>query len=115
MAGVPDHYETLGLASKATRQEIERAHEKLVKKLRASQAADAPEELAEVDAAFAVLHDPEQRARYDVALMEAEAAQDEKYAKLDAEIQQTRHHGRKHVEGVSPVLDAVGWISKLLK
>jgi curved DNA-binding protein CbpA len=115
MDSVPDHYETLGLTSNATRQEIERAHQKLVKELRASQSSDAPEELAEVDAAYAVLHDPHQRTRYDMVLREAEAEEDKKYAKLDAEIQRTRHHGRKHIEGFSGLLDVVWWIFKLLK
>ena|SRR5579872_6470972 len=115
MAGVSDHYETLGLTSTATRQEIEGAHQKLVKELRASKSIDASEELAEVDAAYSVLHDPQQRASYDKTLQEAEAEEDKKYAGLDAELQRTRHHGRKHVEGGSGLLDLLGWILKLFK
>ena len=62
VAGVPDHYETLGLVSNAGRQEVERNHQKRVNELRMSRSADAPEELPEVDPASSVLHDPVQRA-----------------------------------------------------
>jgi DnaJ-class molecular chaperone len=65
--------------------------------LRASESSDAPEELAEVDAAYAVLHDPQQRASYNANLRDAEAEEDRKYAKLDAEMPRHRHRGSKHV------------------
>ena len=115
MASLPDHYESLGITPEATRQEIECAHKKRVNELRSSKAADAPEELAEVDAAFAVLHDPAQRARYDALQREADAADDRKYAQLDAEMPRRRHRGRKHIDGASGWLDALSWLFKLFK
>lgn len=115
VASVPDHYEVLGIKPEANREDIERAHKRLVKELRASRSADAPEELSEVDAAFSVLHDPAQRARYDAKRREAEAEEDEKFAKLDAELPRRRHRGRKHVSGSSAWIDALGWLFKLFR
>ena len=115
VASVPEHYETLGLASNASRQEIERAHQKRVNDLRTSRSADALAELAEVDVAYRVLHDPVQRAHYDVLLRVAEAEEDKQCAKLDSQINLRTHRPRKRVDGVSGLLDTLGWIFKLLK
>jgi curved DNA-binding protein len=105
MAGLPDHYESLGIKPTASLKEIELAHARRAAELRASKVEDAPEELAEIEAAFAVLKDPVQRARYDEDLRKEEAEEDQKYAKLDASL--PKHHHRQRVKGSSGLLDAV--------
>ena len=107
MAGLPDHYEALDVKSTASLDEIERAYQKKVASLRASKVADAPEELQEVEAAYAVLRDPAKRAEYDAAMQAEEAKLDSKYAELDKLTSRNRHHVRKHTKGSSGWLDAV--------
>jgi len=88
-----DYYEDLGVKPNATQQEIESTHARRVAELRASKVEDAPEELAEVEEAYAVLRDPARRAKYDAELREAEAEEDKKNAELDAYLQRS---GRRH-------------------
>lgn len=88
-----DCYESLGVNARATQQEIESAYRRRAAELRASKIEDAPEELAEVEEAHAVLGDPEKRARYDAQVRDAEAEDDKKYAEMDAYLQRS---GRRH-------------------
>jgi len=111
MSSLPDHYESLGISSHATPQEIERAYRQRAAELRRSKVADAAEELEEVQAAYAILGNPEQRARYDAQVRKDEAEDDRKNADLDAYLK--RHHHRKHVSGSTSWLDAIGAILKL--
>jgi len=113
VARVVDHYEALGLESNASPQEIERAYQQRVRELQAGKDPDAPEELAEVKAAHAILSDPGQRAPYDALLREAKAEEDKKYAALDAELHPPHHHHRKTIKGSSGWLDALWAIFKL--
>ncbi|MBZ5521848.1 MAG: DnaJ domain-containing protein [Acidobacteriia bacterium] len=76
----PDYYFDLGVKPTATQQEIDRVYARRVAELRASSVEDAPEELAEVEAAYAVLKDPAQRARYNASVREEEEAEDTKEA-----------------------------------
>ena len=113
MAPVPDHYESLEITPKATPPEIERAYKGRAAELRASRVEDAPEELAEVEAAYAVLRDPARRARYDADVCKAEEEEDKKSAELDAQLPRNRRRHRKHVDGTSGLLDALWSILKL--
>ena len=106
-ANLPDHYESLGVTSSATPAEIERAYQSRAAKLRASQVQDAPEELAEVEAAYSVLRYPPKRAQYDLEVCKADHEEDKKCAELDAQLQRNRHHHRKHVDGTSGWLDSI--------
>jgi DnaJ-class molecular chaperone len=72
----PDYYMDLGVDPKANQQEVEKGYAKRVAALRVSTVEDAPEELAEVEAAFAVLRDPQKRSSYDARL---KAEDDEAY------------------------------------
>ena len=96
---LPDYYMDLGVEPKASRQEIERVYQRRVAELRASKEEDAPEELAEVEQAYAVLHDPGRRAQYDKKLRHADAEQDKKDAGLNAYLQSVsrrhRHTNRR--------------------
>jgi DnaJ-class molecular chaperone len=112
MANLPEHYESLGLTASATPAEIERAYQSRAAKLRALQVQDAPEELAEVEAAYSGLWDPAKRAQYDLEVREADREENTKYAELDAQLHRNRHHHRKHVDGISGWLDAIWAIFK---
>jgi curved DNA-binding protein CbpA len=68
MAELPDYYMDLGVDPKASQQEVEKVYGKRVAELRVSKVEDAPEELAEVEAAYAVLRDPQKRSSYDAQL-----------------------------------------------
>jgi len=115
MAPLPDHYESLEVTAKANPPEIERAYQARAAELRASRVEDAPEELAEVEAAYAVLRDPAKRAKYDEEFRRAEEEEDKKDAELDAELQRNRRHHRKHVDGTSGLLDTLWSILKLFR
>ncbi|HEY7404872.1 MAG TPA: DnaJ domain-containing protein [Candidatus Angelobacter sp.] len=105
MAELPDYYMDLGVDPKAKQQEIEKVYSQRVARLRSSKVEDAPEELAEVEAAYAVLHDPAARARYDAKVRAADTEEDKKYAEMDAYLKS--HHHRKRVKGSSGWLDAI--------
>ena len=93
MAELPDYYADLGVSAKAGQKEIERVYQQWATQLRASKIEDAPEELAEVEQAYAVLHDPGKRAEYDRKLHRADAEQDKKDAELNAYLHRP---GRRH-------------------
>ena len=113
MAPLPDHYESLEVTAKATPPEIERAYQARAAQLRASRVEEAPEELAEVEAAYSVLRDPAKRAKYDEELRKAQQEEDRKYAELDAQLPRKQRHHHKHVDGTSGFLDAIWSILKL--
>ena len=62
---------------------------------------DAPEELAEVDAAYDVLRDPAKRGKYDAQVEAKEREEDEEFEKKNPEVkafmenQQRRHSNRR--------------------
>ena len=114
MQGLPDHYEDLGVDPKATAEQIEQAYLKRSAELRAARYADAPEELADVETAYAVLRDPAKRASYDVQVRHAEAKMESKYAELDKLMPRSRHHVRRFNKGSSGWLDAVWALFKWL-
>ena len=87
----PDYYMDLGVDPKASQQQIEKVYGKRVAELRVSKVEDAPEELAEVEAAYAVLRDPQKRSSYDVRL-KAEDDDDKKDAEMNAYLHS--HHRR---------------------
>ena len=86
MAELPDYYMDLGVDPKASQQEIEKVYGKRVAALRVSTIEDAPEELAEVEAAYAVLRDPQKRSSYDAQLKSADDVEDQKEAEMNAMI-----------------------------
>lgn len=115
MQGLPDHYEDLGVDSKATAEQIEQAYGNRSTELRASQSGDAPEELAEVEAAYTVLRDPVKRSKYDAQVRHAEAKMESKYAELDKLMPRSRHHVRRFNKGSSGWLDAIWALFEWLK
>lgn len=112
---LPDHYESLGVKSEATAKEIAHAYQKRLTELHASKSPDAQEELAEVEAAYAVLRDPHKRFRYEQERQGMEAEEDKKYAALDAELSAHHHHVRKTTKGSSGWLDAIWAFFDFLK
>ncbi|MBZ5505251.1 MAG: DnaJ domain-containing protein [Acidobacteriia bacterium] len=93
MAKLPDYYMDLGVDPKASQQEVEKVYGKRVAELRVSTVEDAPEELAEVEAAYAVLRDPQKRSNYDARLKAEDDEEDKKDAELNAYLQ-SHHHRR---------------------
>jgi len=90
----PDYYMDLGVDPKASQQEIEKGYGKRVAELRVSTVEDAPEELAEVEAAYVILRDPGKRSSYDARLK----AEDDEDGKKDAELNaylQSQHRRSK--------------------
>ena len=116
MAELPDYYMDLGVDPKASQQEIEKVYGKRVAELRVSKVEDAPEELAEVEAAYAVLRDPRKRASYD-AQLKAEDDEDDK-DKKDAEMNaylQSQHRRAKRNRRTGSWLDVILDLLKLFK
>jgi curved DNA-binding protein CbpA len=113
MAELPDYYFDLGVKPAAMAQEIERTYSRRVAELRASRVQDAPEELADAEAAYAVLRDPSKRADYDTKLRAADAEESKKDAEMDDYLQS--HHHRKRVKGSSGWLDAIGALFEFFK
>ena len=90
----PDYYMDLGVDPKASPKEIEKVYGKRVAELRVSTVEDAPEELAEVEAAYAVLGNPQKRSSYDARLKAEDDEEDKKDAELNAYLQS--HHRRSN-------------------
>jgi DnaJ-class molecular chaperone len=88
----PDYYMDLGVDPKANQQEINKVYGKRVAELRASKVEDAPEELAEVEAAYAVLRDPQKRSSYDARPKAQDKKDDQKDAEMNAYLHS--HHRR---------------------
>ncbi len=115
MERLPDHYENLGVDRKATAEAIERTYQKRCAELRVSRVEDAPEEMAEVEAAYAVLRDPQARAKHDEQLSEEERKLDSRYAELDKLTSDGRHHVRRFNKGSSGWLDLLWAFFEWLK
>jgi DnaJ-class molecular chaperone len=114
MAELPDYYMDLGVDAKASVQEIEKVYGKRVAELRVSAVEDAPEELAEVEAAYAVLRDPQKRSSYDAQLKAEDDEDDKKDAEMNAYLQS--HHGRaKRNRRTGSWIDAILDLLKLFK
>ena len=113
MTDLPDYYFDLAVKATASQQEIEQTYTRRARELRASTVEDAAEELAEVEAAYAVLRDPSRRAEYDAKVRVADAEQDKKDAEMNAYLQS--HHHRKTNKGSSGWLDAIFGLLKLFK
>lgn len=109
---LPEYYEDLGVSRTASQQEIERVYARRVAALRASTVEDAPEELAEVEAAYAVLHEPQKRSSYDARLKAEEDAEDKKDAELNAYLQ-SHHRHRKRVRRSGSWIDVIFDLLKL--
>jgi len=114
MAELPDYYMDLGVDSKASQQEVEKVYGKRVAELRASKVEDAPEVLAEVEAAYAVLGDSKKRSSYDARLKAQDDEDDKKDAEMNAYLQS--HHGRaKRNRRTGSWIDAIFDLLKLFK
>ena len=111
MAELPDYYMDLGVDPKASQQEVEKVYGKRVAELRASTVEDAPEELAEVEAAYAVLGDPKKRSSYDARLNDAE---DKKDAEMNAYLQ-SQHRRSNRNRRTGSWIDAILDLLKLFK
>jgi DnaJ-class molecular chaperone len=110
----PDYYTDLGVDSKASAQEIEKVYGKRVAELRVSKIEDAPEELAEVEAAYAVLRDPQKRSSYDARLKAEDDEDDKKDAEMNAYLQS--HHRRSNRNRrTGSWIDAIFDLLKLFK
>jgi len=113
MADLPDYYADLGVDPKATQQEMDAVYRKRVDQLRASSAEDAPEELAEVDAAYAVLRDSNKRASYDGKLQQEDDEWDKKNPETAAYLEKQSH--RKRVRRSGSWLSAIWDLLDLFK
>jgi curved DNA-binding protein CbpA len=114
MADLPDYYMDLGVDPGASQQEVEKVYGKRVAELRGSKVEDAPEELAEVEAAYAVLRDPQKRSSYDARFKAEDDEEDKKDAELNAYLQS--HHGRaKRNRRTGSWINAIFDLLKLFK
>ncbi len=97
---MPDYYADLGVSARAGQKEIERAYQQKTAQLRASKVEDAPEELAEVEQAYAVLRDPAKSASYDAKVQAADEGE-KKNAEKDAYLKSSsrRHSNRNRRTG----------------
>jgi len=91
----PDYYMDLGVDPKASQQEIEKVYGRRVAELRVSKVEDAPEELAEVEAAYAVLRDPQKRSSYDARLKAENDEDDKKDAEMNAYLHSRSKRNRR--------------------
>jgi molecular chaperone DnaJ len=114
MAELPDYYMDLGVDPKASQQEVEKVYGKRVAELRMSKVEDAPEELAEVEAAYAVLGDPRKRSSYDARLKAGDDEDDKKDAEMNAYLQ-SQHRRAKRNRRTGSWIDAIFDLLKLFK
>jgi DnaJ-class molecular chaperone len=111
---VPEYYEDLGVSRTANQQEIDRVYARRVAALRVSAVEDAPEELAEVEAAYAVLRDPGKRSSYDARLKAEDDADDKKDAEMNAYLQ-SHHRRANRNRRTGSWIDAIFDLLKLFK
>src|SRR6476661_8248508 len=114
MAELPDYYKDLGVHPKASQQEIEKGYGKRVAALRVSTVEDAPEELAEVEAAYAILRDPQKRSSYDARLKAEDDIEDKKEAEMNAYLQ-SHHRRRNRNRRTGSWIDAIFDLLKVFK
>lgn len=114
MADLPDYYMDLGVDPKASQQEIEKVYGKRAAELRMSKVEDAPEELAEVEAAYAVLRDPHKRASYDARLKAEDDEDDKKDAEMNAYLK-SQHRRANRNRRTGSWIDAIFDLLKLFK
>jgi curved DNA-binding protein CbpA len=108
MADLPDYYADLGVKPGASQQDIDKTYTRRLTELRASKVEDAPEELAEVDAAYDVLRNPAKRSAYDAKLQQEDDEWDKQHPEDAAYLKsQHRRSGRVRRSGswFSVVLD----------
>jgi DnaJ-class molecular chaperone len=110
----PDYYMDLGVDSKASQQEVDKVYGKRVAELRVSKVEDAPEELAEVETAYAVLRDPRKRASYDARLKAEDDEDDKKDAEMNAYLQ-SQHRRSNRNRRTGSWIDAIFDLLKLFK
>jgi DnaJ-class molecular chaperone len=110
----PDYYMDLGVDSKASQQEVDKVYGKRVAELRVSKVEDAPEELAEVETAYAVLRDPRKRASYDARLKAEDDEDDKKDAEMNAYLQ-SQHRRSNRNRRTGSWIDAIFNLLKLFK
>jgi len=109
-----DYYADLGVKPGASQQEIDKTYARRVNELRASKVEDAPEELAEVEAAYVVLHDPKKRSDYDVQLRKEDDEWDKKNPDMAAYLKSP--HGRgKRVRRYGSILGVIWDLLDLFK
>ncbi|HEY2914243.1 MAG TPA: DnaJ domain-containing protein [Candidatus Angelobacter sp.] len=101
----PDYYMDLGVNPKASQQEIDKVYGKRVAALRSSTVEDAPEELAEVEAAYAVLRDPQKRSSYDARLKAEDDEDDKKDAEMNAYLHSHRSKRNRRTGFLGGILD----------
>jgi curved DNA-binding protein CbpA len=92
----PDYYMDLGVDPKAGQQEIEKVYQKRAVELCASKVEDAPEELVEVEAAYAILRDPQKRSSYDARLKAEDDEDDKKDAEMNAYLQSQHRRSKRN-------------------
>ena len=114
MAKLPDYYMDLGVDPKASQQEIEKVYGKRVAELRVSMVEDAREELAEVEAAYAVLRDPQKRSSYNARLKAEDDEEDKKEADMNAYLQ-SHHHRSNRNRRTGSWIDVILDLLKLFK
>lgn len=73
MSPLPDHYRTLQVHPEADLEVIQVAYRRLARRHHPDAGAGTDERMAQLNAAYAVLRDPIQRAAYDAALRRASA------------------------------------------
>ncbi|MFI5104122.1 MAG: J domain-containing protein [Terriglobales bacterium] len=95
MAELPDYYSDLGVKPEASPQEIEKTYIRRVNELRVSEVEDSPEELAEVEAAYAFLRDPAKRAEYDAKLRQEDEEWDKKNPEMATYLKNQSHRSKR--------------------
>ncbi|HEX3153547.1 MAG TPA: hypothetical protein VHV32_02930 [Candidatus Angelobacter sp.] len=64
--------------------------------MRASKVEDAPEELAEVEAAYAVLRDPQKRSSYDARVRAEDDVEEKKDAEMNAYLHSQHRRNKRN-------------------
>jgi DnaJ-class molecular chaperone len=103
----------LGVDPKASQQEVAKVYLKRLGQ-RSSTVEDAPEELAEVEAAYAGLRDPQKRSSYDAKLKAEDDREDKKEAEMNAYLQSHRRHSNRN-RRIGSWIDAIFDLLKLFK